>query len=146
MPTVSASALKNVPVTPVIEISGRNTTIGVIVDPTSGTRISLIALRIASARVCPASRCITMFSTTTIASSMTSPTAAARPPSVIRLKLSPIARSTMKVTARVAGITRPATSEVPQSRRKSTMMRDARMSPMITASRTLLIESFTRSD
>ena len=40
MPTVTASALKNVPVTPVIEISGRKTTIGVIVDPMSGTRIS----------------------------------------------------------------------------------------------------------
>src|SRR5881396_2041553 len=87
MPTVIASALKNVPVTPVIDMSGRNTTIGVIVDPTSGTRISAIALRMASARSCPASRCITMFSTTTIASSMTRPTAAARPPSVMRLKL-----------------------------------------------------------
>ena len=35
---------------------------------------------------------------------------------------------------------------VPQSRRKSTMMSDARMRPMMTASRTPLIESFTRSD
>ena len=49
--------------------------------------------------ICPASRCITMFSTTTIASSITRPTAAARPPSVIRLKLSPSTRSAMKVTA-----------------------------------------------
>ena len=40
MPTVTASARKNMPVTPVIEISGRKTTIGVMVDPTSGTRIS----------------------------------------------------------------------------------------------------------
>ena len=40
VPTVTASARKNAPVTPVIEISGRNTTIGVMVDPTSGTRIS----------------------------------------------------------------------------------------------------------
>ena len=48
MPTVMASARKNVPVTPVIEISGRKTTIGVIVEPISGTRISAIALRIAS--------------------------------------------------------------------------------------------------
>src|SRR5438105_1598687 len=49
MPTVTASARKKVPVTPVIEMSGRNTTIGVMVDPMSGTRISAIALRIASA-------------------------------------------------------------------------------------------------
>ena len=88
MPTVIASARKKTPVTPVIEISGRNTTIGVMVEPISGTRISRSALRIASARVWPASRCITMFSTTTIASSITSPTAAASPPSVIRLKVS----------------------------------------------------------
>ncbi len=33
--TVSASARKKVPVTPVIEINGRNTTIGVMVEPTS---------------------------------------------------------------------------------------------------------------
>ena len=141
-----ASARKNVPVTPVIEINGRNTTIGVMVDPTSGTRISRMALRIASARGCPASRCVTMFSTTTIASSMTRPTAAASPPSVIRLKLSPSTRSVMNVTASVAGITRPATSEVPQSRRNSTMISDASTSPMITASRTLVIESLTSSD
>ena len=146
MPTVIASARKNAPVTPVIRTSGRNTTIGVIVDPMSGTRISAIALRIASARSCPASRCSTMFSTTTIASSMTRPTAAARPPSVIRLKLSPSRRRAMNVIASVAGITRPATSDVPQSRRNSTMMSDASTKPMITASRTLAMESFTRSD
>ena len=141
-----ASARKNAPLTPVIEINGRNTTIGVIVEPTSGTRISAIALRMALARDCPASRCVTMFSTTTMASSMTRPTAAASPPSVIRLKLSPSTRSAMNVTASVAGMTMPATSEVPQSRRNSTMISDARTRPMITASRTLLIESLTISD
>ena len=51
--------------------------------------ISCRALRTASARVSPASRWSTMFSTTTMASSMTRPMAAASPPSVIRLKLSP---------------------------------------------------------
>ncbi len=144
--TVTASARKNVPVTPVIAISGRNTTIGVTVEPTSGTRTSRIALRMASARVWPLSRCNTMFSTTTIASSITSPTAAARPPSVIRLKLWPSARSVMKLTATVAGITSPATIEVPQSRRNSTRISDASNSPIRMASRTLLIESLTISD
>ena len=70
---------------------------------------------------------MTMFSTTTMASSITSPTAAASPPSVIRLKLSPKTRSAMKVTATVAGITSPATSEVPQSRRNTTRMSEARI-------------------
>ena len=53
VPTVTASARKKTPVTPVIEISGRKTTIGVMVEPTSGARISRIALRIASARDWP---------------------------------------------------------------------------------------------
>ena len=53
IPTVTASARKNTPVTPVMEISGRNTTMGVIVEPTSGTRISRMALRMASARDWP---------------------------------------------------------------------------------------------
>ena len=82
-----ASALKNVPVTPVIVISGRKTTIGVNVDPMRGTVSSFNALAVASNGPCPASRCKTMFSTTTILSSITSPTAAASPPRVMRLKL-----------------------------------------------------------
>ncbi len=119
---------------------------GVIVDPTSGTRISRKALRIASPRLCPESRCSTIFSTTTIASSMTSPTAAASPPSVIRLKLCPRAHKAISVMAIVAGITRPATSELPQSRRNRTRMIAARMSPITIASRTLAIESRTSVD
>ncbi len=146
MATVRARARKNTPVTPVIEISGRKTTIGVMVEPTSGLLISRIALRIASDRSWPASRCSTMFSTTTMASSITSPTAAAKPPSVMRLKLSPRMRSAMKVTAIVAGITRPATSEVPQSRRNRTSMITASTRPIRIASRTLLMESLTISD
>ena len=84
---VTASARKKVPVTPVIEMRGRKTTIGVMVDPISGTVNSRRALWMAWNRLWPASRCKTIFSRTTIASSMTRPTAAARPPRVIRLKL-----------------------------------------------------------
>ena len=119
---------------------------GVMVEPIKGVRISRRALRIACARGWPESRCSTMFSTTTMASSITSPTAAASPPSVIRLKVSFIMRKAINVTAMVAGITRPATSEVPQSRRNSTMIRDASMRPIRMASRTLLMESLTISD
>src|SRR5712664_59297 len=43
---VTASARKKVPVTPVVEMSGRNTTMGVIVEPIRGTVSSLSALRI----------------------------------------------------------------------------------------------------
>ena len=41
---VTASARKKLPVTPVIEISGRKTTIGVIVEPIRGMVISCSAL------------------------------------------------------------------------------------------------------
>ena len=115
---VTASARKKLPVTPDTATSGRKTTTGVMVDPTRGREISCSALRTAATLVSPASRCRTMFSTTTIASSMTRPMAAARPPRVIRLKLSPMIHSMSTVTATVTGITRPATIEERQSRRK----------------------------
>ena len=41
---VMASARKKLPVTPVTETSGKKTTIGVIVEPTSGAVISFRAL------------------------------------------------------------------------------------------------------
>ncbi len=93
-----ARARKNVPVTPVMEIKGRNTTIGVSVEPISGTVSSLRALLVASSGPSPPSRCRTMFSTTTMASSITNPPAAASPPSVIMLKLWPSTFMAMKVT------------------------------------------------
>src|ERR1019366_7349100 len=131
---------------PLVSVSGKNTTTGVIVEPMSGVVISFSALRTASDRFSPASRCITMFSTTTMASSITSPMAAARPPSVIRLKLWPMPQSTRMVTAMVTGMTRPATSDDVQSRRKRNRMMQARISPMKMASRTLEIESRTSCD
>ena len=141
-----ARALKNVPVTPVIVISGRNTTIGVRVEPMSGTVNSFSALAVACRGPSPPSRCRTMFSTTTILSSMTSPTAAASPPSVIRLNVWPRIFIAMKVTTIVTGTTSPVITAVPQSRRKSQMMRPARASPMMMASRTLAIDSVTMLD
>ena len=141
-----ASALKKVPVTPVIVMSGRNTTMGVSVDPISGTVSSLSALAVACSGPSPLSRCSTMFSTTTILSSITRPTAAARPPSVIRLKLWPSIFIAMNVMTIVTGTTSPVITAVPQSRRKSQMMRPARNRPMTIASRTLAIDSWTMLD
>ncbi len=143
---VMASARKKLPVTPVIEMSGRKTTIGVMVEPISGTMSSRRALCTARARSCPASRCRTIFSSTTMASSMTKPTAAASPPRVIRLKLWPVKRSTMKVMSSVTGMTSPATNDVPQSRKNSTSTTEDNRMPRRTASRTLEIESWTIMD
>ncbi len=75
---VTARARKKLPVTWVTETRGRNTMTGVMVEKTSGRLISWMALLTESIRDSPASRCTAMFSTTTIASSMTSPIAAAK--------------------------------------------------------------------
>jgi len=53
MATVRARARKKTPVTPVMEMSGRKTTMGVMVEPTSGLPISRMALRMASERLWP---------------------------------------------------------------------------------------------
>ena len=87
-----------------------------------------------------------MFSTTTILSSITNPTAAARPPSVIRLKLWPSTFIAMNVMTIVTGTTNPVMTAVPQSRKKSQMMNPARNRPMMMASRTLPIDSVTMFD
>ena len=131
---------------PVIEINGRNTTIGVSVEPINGTVNSRSALFTASRRPSPPSRCSTMFSTTTMASSITSPPAAARPPSVIILKLWPRIFMAMNVTKIATGITSPVISAVPKSRRNSQMMNPASKSPMMIASRTLAMDSRTMLD
>ncbi len=113
---VTARARKKLPVTPVTEMSGRKTTTGVMVEKTSGVGDLGRAVRTASMRVSPRSRWTTMFSTTTMASSMTRPMAAARPPRVMRLKLWPMAQRKRMVMATVTGMTRPATREEVQSR------------------------------
>ena len=137
MPTVMARARKNTPVTPVIEISGRKTTIGVIVDPTSGLLISRIALRMASARLWPASRC--MHDVLDHHDGVVDHQADRGRQAAQRHQVEALAeqRRVMNVTATVAGMTRPATSEVPQSRRNTTMMMEARIRPIRIASRTL---------
>ena len=119
-PTVMARARKKTPVTPVMAIKGTKTTIGVSVEPIKGVVNSFSECATASKRFSPASRRRTVFSTTTMASSMISPTAAARPPSDIRLKLSPSTLSAMKVIRMLMGITMPAMNDEPQSCRKST--------------------------
>ena len=84
---VIARARKKLPVTPVTEISGRNTTMGVMVEPTSGIgHFAQTRCWMDCRRCSPASRCSTMFSRTTMASSITRPTAAASPPKVIKIE------------------------------------------------------------
>ncbi len=89
---------------------------------------------------------MTMFSTTTMASSITSPTAAASPPRRHEVEAFAQHFSAMKVTCNRDWNHQPATTDVPQSRRKTTRMMEARISPSRIASRTLLMESLTMID
>ncbi len=87
-----------------------------------------------------------MFSTTTIASSMTSPTPMARPPRVIRLSPWPSKRITPNVMTMVRGITTPAIRVMRQLRRKNSRTRVESTSPIKIASRRLSIAEETRID
>ena len=81
---------KNWPTTPRTNASGRNTRIVVKVEPMTAPLISLLARSTAASPVCPSAKWRVMFSITTTVSSMISPMAIARPPSDIRLSVSPV--------------------------------------------------------
>jgi hypothetical protein len=87
--TAAASArakdAKKVPTTPLRSASGANTTTVVSVDEITGPASSDTPAAAASAGARPATCSRWMASTTTTASSMTSPTAMAMPPSDMRL-------------------------------------------------------------
>ena len=140
---VTASALKNPPVTPLRNARGVNTTIVAIEEPTSGRTISPAASRtliVASLR-----RRVMCSSMTTISSTI-SPTAAAMPPSVMILRLSPNIIKSSAVEARTAGSKIATTSTNRRLRRKIKRTTPARMVPIKMESRTLFAADLTRSD
>ena len=144
---VTASALKNSPVTPLMNASGRNTTIVALVDPRRGTPISAAA----SSNACgvrTAFCCIRRIicSSITTASSTTRPTAAAIPPSVIMLKLMPSAKSIKQVAAKTAGSIRPVMTISRPDRRNTNSTMPASRAPKRMASRTALAAPTTSSD
>ena len=143
---VRASARKKTPATPSRKASGRKTTTGVSVEPTIGVAISATASSMAARRSIPAAMWVYRFSTTTMASSMMSPIAAAMPPSVMRLKLISSSRMTTSVTRTEIGITSIATTVVPQLCRKRTRMAIERLRPTKMLSHTLAMDCLTRRD
>ena len=107
---VRARARKKTPATPSRKAKGMKTTTGVSVLPTRAGPTSCVTDRMAWDGDWPASSFAWMASTTTIASSITMPMAAAIPPSVIRLKLMWKMRITTSVTSTVTGIPMPTTN------------------------------------
>ena len=137
---VSDSALKNAPVTPDRNASGRKITTVAALEPVSGRVNSHAA---AAMRSCnspaPSSGCSRrmMCSSITITSSMIKPTAAAMPPSVIMLKLMPSTDSSSTVIASTAGTTISATRITRVLRRNTNSTSPASTMPIRIASRTL---------
>ncbi len=146
MTRARARARKNTAVMPPRKIRGTKTMMGLRVEPMRAGVSSWIALRAASRGVWPIDRCTAMFSTMTIASSITTPTEAAMPPRVMMLKL--MLKSFMKTMAtRVEiGITSAATTVVRQLFRKPTRTAMERTRPITMLSVTLEMESRTRMD
>ena len=110
--SVKASARKKKPVTPVKSASGRNTTTVVAVEAI----IARVSCDIASEIVSSigmsgrSRRLRATFSMTTIASSMMSPTATARPPTLMRLSVWPDCCMARIAIDMASGMTAAATS------------------------------------
>jgi hypothetical protein len=112
--------LKKAPVTPVRKTSGAKTTIVLSEDPRIGGKISVTETWTASdAAVFLRARWRMMFSTTTMASSMMSPMAAAIPPRVMMLKLRPKPRMIRIAMAMTRGTSSSTIRVIFQSRRKT---------------------------
>ena len=101
---VNANWLYNWPAMPGMNAVGTKTASRTAVVATIGGVTSFIAATAASRRPSPFSNCRSTFSTTTMASSTTNPTASTRPSSVKVLIEKPKAASTAKVATSETGI------------------------------------------
>ena len=81
--TVTPNSERKLPTSPSTKITGMNTTAIETVEAVAAKAISRVPLEAASKGSSPCSRCRSMFSSTTIASSITTPTASASASSVI---------------------------------------------------------------
>ena len=87
--TVSANGRNHSPATPPMKATGMNTAMMEKVVAVTARPISAVPLRAAVMRSSPRSMCRTMFSRTTIASSISTPIASDRPSSVMKLSVKP---------------------------------------------------------
>jgi hypothetical protein len=90
--TVSPKSRRKLPTRPSTNTTGTNTAATEMVAAVAAKAISRVPLLAASVALSPCSRCRSMFSSTTIASSITTPTASAMPSSVMVLSVKPATR------------------------------------------------------
>ncbi len=144
MMNAAASGLKNFPCSPDSNNMGVSTSTTTNVAYTTGARTSTEAACTTS-RTAALSRTfnpwvprkrLTMFSTPMIASSTTTPSATASPPSVIVLMVQPSASTAITVLSNASGIEAKVTSTLRKSRRKRNSTRVMSTAPSSTSSLT----------
>ena len=116
---VQPNCLKNLPGTPLMKAVGRNTAINVKVVAITARPISSAASMAASNGVLPMRRCRTMFSTSTMASSTSTPTTSDIASSVTTLTEKPRASMPMNAGITDSGNATAETKVARQSRRNS---------------------------
>ena len=116
------------------------------VETKAGVAICCAPSRIAWTRRVPRPRLRWMFSISTVASSTRMPTASARPPSVITLRVWPIALRMASEVRIESGIDVMTTSVLRQLPRKSRIMRPVRKAAMAPSVSTPAMAARTKSD
>jgi hypothetical protein len=117
-----------------------------MVDTKAGTAISAAPSRMAVTGALPSCRWRSMFSMVTVASSTKMPTASARPPSVIRLMVSPSRCWTMIDDRIDSGIDTAMIAVLRQLPRNSRIMAAVRHAAMIASRITPSMAALTNSD
>ena len=142
---VSANGLNHWPATPYMNATGTNTaTIEKVVAATASP-ISSVPLNEAVVWSSPSSMCRTMFSRTTMASSMRMPMASERPSSDIVLSVKPNAQTLMNAASTETGSARPVMTVERQELRKKKTTSTVRSAPSTSVVCTSFTERRTRS-
>lgn len=114
---------------PLRKTIGRNTTTVVTVAASTGIATSSAASMAAVRGALPMSRCRCVFSTTTMESSTSRPITSAKPPSVIRFSVCPVASSPSSAAMIDSGIASAAIQVARSERRKSSTASAASKAP-----------------
>jgi hypothetical protein len=144
--TAFAIGTNRKPATPCRKNIGMNTMQMHSSDTRAGATICWAPSMIAGSTALPCSRCQLMFSMVTVASSTRMPTASARPPSVIRLSVSPVAASAMiepRIDSGIETAMMTVERQLPRNSRIMTLVSAAAIAP---SSATPLIAARTNTD
>ena len=117
--TVTANGRNHSPAPPPMKATGTNTAMMENVVAVTARPISAVPLRAAVMRSSPRSMCRTMFSRTTMASSISTPIASDRPSSVMKFSVKPHSHTAMNAAIAEVGSDRPVISVERQEFRKA---------------------------